>query len=131
MCKNRRGRGCSRMTRGAWRAPAGRPRRTGDLCSRRLGRLDCGVSGMDRPSEVSPDHSGVILPPPLIYVVFLLIGVGLQRYVPLPRLPIGSGRFLGAVLALSALVLTASSVRRFWASGTSVIPVRPTTALVI
>src|SRR5712691_10398411 len=86
---------------------------------------------MDRPSEVSPDHSGVILPPPLIYVVFLLIGVGLQRYVPLPRLPIGSGRFLGAVLALSAFVLTASSVRRFWASGTSVIPVRPTTALVI
>ena len=86
---------------------------------------------MDRPSELSPDHSGVVVPPPLIYVVFFLGGVGLQRYVLLPRLPIGMGRALGAVLALSWLVLTTWSFRRFWASGTSVIPVRPTTALVI
>lgn len=70
------------------------------------------------------------MPPPLIYVVFLLAGAGLQRYVLLPRLPMGIGRALGAALALSFLVLTTWSFRRFWASGTSVIPVRPTTALV-
>ena len=57
--------------------------------------------------------------------------MGLQRYVPLPRLPIAPGRVLSAVLGLSWLLLTTWSFRRFWASGTSVVPVRPTTALVI
>jgi protein-S-isoprenylcysteine O-methyltransferase Ste14 len=70
------------------------------------------------------------VPPPLIYVVFFLGGVSLQRYIFLPRLPVRIGRGLGAVLALSCLVLTVWSFRRFWASGTSVIPTRPTTALV-
>ena len=57
--------------------------------------------------------------------------MGLQRYVPVRRLPIGTGRVLGAVLVLLWLLLTTSSFRRFWVSGTSVVPVRPTTALVI
>ena len=86
---------------------------------------------MNHPSEVSTDHSGVVVPPPLIYVAFFLVGMGLQRYVPVPRLPLGTGRVLGAVLVLLWLLLTTSSFRRFWASGTSVVPVRPTTALVI
>jgi len=85
---------------------------------------------MNSHSEVSPDHSGVIVPPPLIYVAFFLIGIGLQRWLPLPRLPIGSGRVLGAVFVLSSLVLTIWSFGRFWAAGTSIVPVRPTTALV-
>ncbi len=85
---------------------------------------------MDRPSDVSTDHSGVVVPPPLIYVAFFLVGLGFQRYVPMARLPVGIGRVLGAVLVLSWLVLTTWSFRRFWASGTSVVPIRPTTALV-
>ena len=86
---------------------------------------------MNDPSKVSTDHSGVVVPPPLIFVAFFLVGMGLQRYVPVPRLPIGTGRVLSAVLMLSWLLLTTWSFRRFWASGTSVVPVRPTTALVI
>ena len=86
---------------------------------------------MNRSSEVSTDHSGVVVPPPLIYVAFFLVGMGVQRYVPVPQLPIGAGRVLGAVLMLSWLLLTTWSFRRFRASGTSVVPVRPTTALVI
>ena len=85
---------------------------------------------MDRPSDVSTDHSGVVVPPPLIYVAFFLVGLGAQRYVPVARLPVGIGRILGAVLVLSWLVLTTWSFRRFWAYGTSVVPIRPTTALV-
>ena len=85
---------------------------------------------MDRPSDVSTDHSGVVVPPPLIYVAFFLVGLGAQRYVPVARLPAGIGRVLGTVLVLSWLVLTTWSFRRFWASGTSVVPIRPTTALV-
>jgi protein-S-isoprenylcysteine O-methyltransferase Ste14 len=86
---------------------------------------------MDRSSDISTDHSGVVVPPPLIYVAFFLVGMGLQRYVPIPRLPVGTGRVLGAALVLSCLMLATWSIRRFWASGTSIVPIRPTTALVI
>ena len=86
---------------------------------------------MNHASEPSKDHSGIVVPPPLIYVAFFLVGVGLQRYVPAPPLPIGIGRVLSAVLVLSWLLLTTWSLRRFWASGTSIVPIRPTTALVI
>jgi len=86
---------------------------------------------MGHPSETPRDHSGVVVPPPLIYALFFLVGAGLQRYLPLPRFPQVAGRILGAALALAWLVLTVSSFKSFWASGTSVIPVRPTTALVI
>lgn len=86
---------------------------------------------MDRHSEVPPNHAGVVVPPPLIYLAFFLVGLVLQRYLPLPRLPIGIGRAVGVVLVLLWLALFLWSIRRFWAAGTSVIPVRPTTALVI
>ena len=82
-------------------------------------------------STASSDHAGVFVPPPFIYIAFFLAGIGLQRYVHLPRLPITIGRLLSAVLIGSGLTLIAWSFRRFWASGTSVVPVRPTTALVI
>jgi protein-S-isoprenylcysteine O-methyltransferase Ste14 len=85
---------------------------------------------MDRSSDVSRNHSGIVVPPPLIYVAFFLIGMGLQRYVRVARLPVAIGRVLGAVLVLSCLVLSTWSIRRFWASGTSIVPIRPTTALV-
>jgi len=86
---------------------------------------------MSETSGLSTDHAAVTVPPPLIYVAFFVVGVGLQLYLPLGRLPIGIGRVVGAGLVLSGLVLSAWSVRRFWAAGTSVLPVRPTTALVI
>jgi protein-S-isoprenylcysteine O-methyltransferase Ste14 len=88
-------------------------------------------SPMNQHSAVSTDHAGVVVPPPLIYVGFFLAGVGLQRYVPAPLLPVGIGRALGAGLVLVWLVLTVWSVRRFRASGTSIVPVRPATTLVI
>jgi protein-S-isoprenylcysteine O-methyltransferase Ste14 len=86
---------------------------------------------MDHRRDVSRDHAGVVVPPPLFYIVFFLAGVGLQRYVPLPRLPSVAGRIAGILLALGWLGITVWSVRRFWATGTSVIPIRPTTALVV
>jgi protein-S-isoprenylcysteine O-methyltransferase Ste14 len=89
------------------------------------------VSLMDRSSNVSKDHSGVVVPPPLIYIGFFLVGMGLQRFVPIARMPVGIGHVLGAVLAFSCLMLATWSIRRFWASGTSIVPIRSTTALVI
>ena len=86
---------------------------------------------MDRSPGSAPDHSGVVVPPPLVYVVFFLAAMAIGRFVPLPRLPIGVGRMLGAALALSGIGLSVWSMRRFWASGTSVVPIRPSTAIVI
>ena len=86
---------------------------------------------MNSTVKTPKDHAGVTFPPPLIYVVFLLVGIGLERYLPLPRIPLAIGRALGTVFVAACLLLVVWSFRRFWASGTSVVPVRPTTALVI
>jgi len=87
---------------------------------------------MDRPADIATDHAGVVLPPPLIYVAFFLVGLVLGRYVPLPRLPlVMERRTLAAVLLFSWVILTIWSFRRFWVSGTSIVPVRPATTLVI
>jgi protein-S-isoprenylcysteine O-methyltransferase Ste14 len=85
---------------------------------------------MDASSRATTDHAGVMVPPPLIYVLFFLAGIALQRYVPLARLPSWT-LLLAPVLIASWLVLTVWSFRRFWGAGTSVVPVRPSTALVI
>ena len=77
------------------------------------------------------DHSGVVVPPPVFYLVFFALGVGLQRYLPLPSVPASSGRLVGVLLALVGLALVAWSFIRFWSAGTSVVPVRPTTAFVV
>jgi len=78
-----------------------------------------------------PDNAGVRVPPPLIYLSAVIGGVLLDRRW---RLAIGADPARGALawllLAASAL-LTASSFRLFRRQRTSVIPVRPATALVI
>ena len=86
---------------------------------------------MTHPPKLSTDHAGVVLPPPLIYVVFFIAGMGLEHYFPLARIAAATGRVLGALFGFSCLALTTWSVKRFWASGTSIVPIRPTTALVI
>jgi protein-S-isoprenylcysteine O-methyltransferase Ste14 len=78
-----------------------------------------------------PDNPGVRFPPPLLYVAAVIAGALLDRQW---RLPIGAAsiREIVAVLLLAAwAVLTFSSFRSFWRKRTSIIPVRPATALVI
>jgi protein-S-isoprenylcysteine O-methyltransferase Ste14 len=86
---------------------------------------------MSDASTASTDHAGVAVPPPLIYIAFLLVGVVLQRYVPLPGLPVTIARVLGAAFIVPALILSIWSIGRFRASRTSIVPIRPATALVI
>jgi protein-S-isoprenylcysteine O-methyltransferase Ste14 len=86
---------------------------------------------MSHASSVPVDHAGVAVPPPLVYVAFLLVAVVLQRYVPLPGLAPPMARLAGAAFVVPFLVLAVWSFRRFRASGTSIVPVRPTTALVV
>ena len=86
---------------------------------------------MDTSSPAAPDHAGVVVPPPLIYLACFLVGLGLQQLVALPRLPAAPWRLVGVALLAFWLALTVASFRRFRTARTSVIPVRPATALVI
>ena len=75
------------------------------------------------------DHAGVPVPPPVIYAAGFLTGLGLERRRPLPRPP-RAGRRAGGALLLLGAALPASGATLFRRRGTSVVPVRPTTALV-
>jgi protein-S-isoprenylcysteine O-methyltransferase Ste14 len=86
---------------------------------------------MSEPARAPRDHSGVMFPPPLLYVLFFAAGAFLDRIAPLPQPPAAVARPLGAAFVLAFVVLTVLSLRHFWAAGTSVVPIRPTTALVV
>lgn len=62
------------------------------------------------------------LPPPLLFALVFLIGVGVQRYWPLPAAAPEGLRSAGAVLALLGLLLALSCGAMFLAARTTVIP---------
>ena len=76
------------------------------------------------------DHSGVFLPPPLLYALVFIIGMLLQRVWPVRMLPPLFGRAVGIACIVSGMTLIVWSIRTFWRAGTSIIPVRPSTAIV-
>ena len=76
------------------------------------------------------DHSGVYLPPPLLYALVFIGGMLLQRVWPVPMLPSAVGRDAGIAFILAGVTLEVWSIRTFWRAGTSVVPVRPSTVIV-
>jgi len=74
--------------------------------------------------------SGIHFPPPLLYVSHFLLGMLLDRWIPLPALPRAPSRLLAAALLLAGCGLTFWSLWLFWRARTSPLPMRPTTALV-
>jgi len=76
------------------------------------------------------DHSGVFFPPPLLFVLVFFGGMFLQRVWPVPILPSAIGRASGIACILSGVSLEGWSIRTLWRVGTSVIPIRPSTAIV-
>jgi protein-S-isoprenylcysteine O-methyltransferase Ste14 len=79
----------------------------------------------------SADSPGVRFPPPLLYFAAVLAGYAANRLLPLP---IGDGHLIGTlawIFSLVWLALTATSIGNFRRSRTSIVPVRPATALVI
>src|SRR5437899_11015120 len=78
----------------------------------------------------NPDSSGVRFPPPLVYVVGLAAGYLLERKYPLATLPRNLSIAGGIVLCLAGLAVIRSAARIMWKAKTSMIPMRPTTAIV-
>jgi len=78
-----------------------------------------------------PDHPGVWVPPPLIYVAIFLLALWLHRFLPLPAIPRNIGRFGGPACIAAGLLLSVWSIGLFRRARTSIIPVRPSSALVV
>ncbi|HET6233332.1 MAG TPA: isoprenylcysteine carboxylmethyltransferase family protein [Longimicrobiaceae bacterium] len=82
-------------------------------------------------SEATRDHAGVFVPPPLFYAVPLVAGLLLQLRWPLADLPVAAARTLAVVFLIVAVAVFAPALGSFRRAHTSMIPVRPSTALVI
>ena len=78
----------------------------------------------------SPDTPGVIAPPPLIYLAFILLGLAVDVVAPLRAGPSGLGTPAGIILIIGALVLFASALREFKRAETPVETRKPTTAII-
>jgi protein-S-isoprenylcysteine O-methyltransferase Ste14 len=86
---------------------------------------------LDHPTLQPADHAGVRVPPPLIYLVLFGLGLLLQMLMPLtiPRTILVR---LAALIFLGVGVLLAGwSNVLFRRAHTSLVPVRPSTALVV
>lgn len=89
---------------------------------------------MNTPSHettAQPDNAGVRIPPPLIYLGTFAAGFGLQRLAPRGLLPLGEARAAAVVLVAAWVVLTGWTMTCFRRHHTSIVPVKPTTALII
>ena len=77
------------------------------------------------------DHPGVIAPPPLIYLGFLLAGYGVGQLVSEPSLglDVGLRRGLAFALVIGGLLLDGIAAGTFRRLGTPPEPWKPTTAL--
>lgn len=94
----------------------------------------CGVEASGSTGTGSGDQrrdtSGVRFPPPLIYVAGFLVGVGLGLAFPIGALPLPLAIAAGAVGVGVWLWLDVTAMRRFQRARTSMVPMRPSTALV-
>jgi len=99
----------------------------------RRGRIHSASAARTRydATDMPPDNAGVRVPPPLLYALAVLGGYVLNRQWPLP---VGEGaviNVLALTFAFAGLALAVSSIRNFRRSRTSIVPIRPATALVI
>jgi protein-S-isoprenylcysteine O-methyltransferase Ste14 len=75
------------------------------------------------------DISGVVAPPPLIFLAGLAVGFGLEALLPGSSLPDALAWILGGALLLAGLALLFSFERAFQRKQTAANPWRPTTAI--
>jgi protein-S-isoprenylcysteine O-methyltransferase Ste14 len=89
-----------------------------------------GMRRIDRPSAEPADRSGVTIPPPLIYVGGFLVGVVLELLFPIAALPLGLALAAALIGVLVWLALDGAAMLHFRHARTSMVPMKPSTALV-
>ena len=85
---------------------------------------------MAEPATGPAQSPGVHFPPPFLYVAVFLVGLLLQRVLPVAPLPRAASRFVAAFLLAAGCGLIYWSMDLFRRAGTSPVPMRPATALV-
>jgi protein-S-isoprenylcysteine O-methyltransferase Ste14 len=80
-------------------------------------------------STAGRDISGVIAPPPFVFLGGLAVGFGLEALLPGSSVPDALAWILGGVLLLAGLALLFSFERSFMQKKTPANPWRPTTAI--
>ncbi len=80
--------------------------------------------------ERDVDNAGVTIPPPLLYLVPLVLGLVIQKFRRVSILPNQLARPLGALLLITGLVSNFWGVRTMRRAGTPLNPTRPVTHLV-
>ena len=79
----------------------------------------------------APNHAGVWIPPPLLYVLPFLFAWLLQTVLPLPFLPEGIVEVAAVLFFAVGIILCVWSIGLFRRSKTSLVPVKPTATLVL
>jgi len=77
------------------------------------------------------DHADVRIPPPLIYVAGFVLGLALERFLPVLVLPKIPSRVAAVLCIAVGVTIAAWSVGLFRREHTSFVPIKPTTTLVI
>lgn len=77
------------------------------------------------------DHADVRIPPPLIYVAGFVLGLALERFLPVLVLPKIPSRVAAVLCIAVGVTIAVWSVGLFYRERTSFVPIKPTTTLVI
>ena len=76
------------------------------------------------------DSSGVIAPPPIVYLICLVAGLGLDVYWPIPLLPQAIQFVVGFAIIVLSFLLFGLALREFLRSGSSIDHRKPTTEII-
>jgi protein-S-isoprenylcysteine O-methyltransferase Ste14 len=76
------------------------------------------------------ETTGIRVPPPLYYVAGILVGVGLEAAFPIDRPPLAVTIIAVVIGVAGWLVFDGAATRSFLRAKTSMIPMKPSTALV-
>ncbi|WDE07100.1 isoprenylcysteine carboxylmethyltransferase family protein [Thalassomonas viridans] len=74
--------------------------------------------------------AAVKFPPPLVFLLFMLLGGGINRYWPLAIADISWLKYFGGALAVAGFAVTFHISRAFKRADTSIEPWKPTTAII-
>jgi protein-S-isoprenylcysteine O-methyltransferase Ste14 len=86
---------------------------------------------IDHAPSKPADHAGVRVPPPLIYVLLFMLGLLLHKIAPFSIPPAFPARAAALIFLGGGVLLTASALLLFRRAQTSLVPIKPTTALVV
>ncbi len=81
-------------------------------------------------SSSEKDWSGVIVPPPIVYLVCLVAGLGLDFFWPIPLLPQAIQFVVGFTIIVSSFLLIGLAFRIFHRSRTPIDYRKPTTEII-